>query len=189
MELVFDFFEDHVKAADAVKARRPLALGFFCLGLGTLSFFVAMALSGRLGMLPFGWIGFSLLLLWEIGAALLLAAVLHLIVDFQGRQGSVSELFILFGMANLIWGLAVPLALVFMAMPGAKHWPSAAFLLIGLANLSLKARSLKDTYRVSTGRAWVTLALPYLFLLFASGLAVSLAMASIFIQLVKVFNG
>jgi hypothetical protein len=186
MELVFDFFEDHLKAAAAVKSRRPLALGVLCFMLGALSFFVAMGVSGRLAPLPCNWVIFALFLMWELGSGLALVAALHLIADFGGRPGSGGELFVLFGFANLIWGLAVPLALIFLAfLPGA-HWPlTAAFLLLGFCNLSLKARSLQDTYQLSQGRAWVTLVLPYLATVMASGLVLALAMASVVMQVMK----
>jgi len=189
VEFIFDFFEDHLKAAVAVKSRRPLALGVFCFILGALSFFVAMSLSGRLSPLPFNWFTFALFLLWELGSGLALVAVLHLIADFEGRPGSGGELFVLFGFANLTWGLAVPLALIFLAFFRGAHWPlTAAFLLVGLYNLSLKARSLQDTYQLSQGRAWVTLALPYLATVVASGLAFVLAMASVVMQVMKGFD-
>jgi hypothetical protein len=189
MELVFDFFEDHLKAAAVVKSRRPLALGVFCFMLGALSFFVALIVSGRLAPLPCNWFTFALFLLWEMGTGLALVAALHLIVDFEGRPGSGAELFVLFGFANLIWGLAVPLALIFLASFPRAHWPlTAAFLLLGLYNLSLKARSLQDTYQLSQGRAWITLALPYLAMVMASGLAFALAMASVVMQVMKSFD-
>lgn len=189
MELVFDFFEDHLKAAAAVKSRRPLALGVLSFILGALSFFVAMGVSGRLAPLPFNWFMFALFLLWELGSGLALVAVLHLIADFEGRPGSGAELFVLFGFANLIWSLAVPLALILLAVFPNAHWPlTAAFLLVGLCNLSLKARSLQDTYQLSQGRAWITLVLPYLATVMVSGLAFTLAMASMVAQLMKGFD-
>ncbi|MDD5628707.1 MAG: YIP1 family protein [Elusimicrobia bacterium] len=189
MELVFDFFEDHLKAAAAVKSRRPLALGLFCFILGALSFFLAMSVSGRLQPLPFNSFTLGLFLLWELGSALVLVAALHLIADFQGRPGSGGELFVLFGFANLSWGLAVPVALLFLALFPSAHWPlTAAFLLVGLYSLGLKARSLQDTYQMSQGRAWVTLALPYLGTLLASALAFILAMASVVLQIMKGFS-
>ena len=189
MELVFDFFEDHLKAAAAVKSRRPLALGVLCFILGALSFFVAMGVSGRLAPLPCNLVIFSLFLLWELGSGLALVAVLHLIADFEGRPGSGGELFVLFGMANLIWALAVPVALLFMVLFPRAHWPlTAAFLLVGLYNLSLKARSLQDTYQLSQGRAWITLVLPYMATVTASGVALALAMASLVMQVMKSFD-
>jgi hypothetical protein len=92
-------------------------------------------------------------------------------------------------MANLSWALAVPLALVFMAfLPRAQWLLTAAFLLVGFYNLSLKARSLQDTYQLSQGRAWITLALPYLATVTASGVALVLAMASLVLQVMKSFD-
>jgi hypothetical protein len=61
-------------------------------------------------------------------------------------------------------------------------------LLVGLYNLSLKARSLQDTYQLSQGRAWITLALPYLATIVASGLALALAMAGGGMQIMKGFD-
>lgn len=190
MELVFDFFEDHVKAADSVRVRRPLALGVLGFAVGSLSFYAAMAVSGRLAWLPFGGIGLGLTFLWELVTGLLLVAVLHLIADFQGREGSASELFVLFGLANLVWGLAVPAALLLTSLRPGSRWPvGASFLLIGFYNLALKARSIQDTYRMSLGRAWTTLLLPYAALLLAAGLAFSLAMAGLLFQFARALNG
>jgi len=189
MELIFDFFEDHFKAAVVVKTRRPLALGVLCFISGALSFFVALGVSGRLAPLSFSGITFALFLLWELGSGLALVALLHLIADFEGRPGSGAELFVLFGMADLIWALAVPAALIFMAFGPRAHWPlNAAFLLLGFYNLCLKARSLKDTYQLSLGRAWVTLVLPYVATVMVSGLVFALVMASLVMQVMKGFD-
>jgi hypothetical protein len=189
VELVFDFFEDHLKAAAAVKSRRPLALGVLCFSLGALSLFVAMGVSGRLAPLPCNWAIFALFLLWELGSGLAVVAFVHLIADFEGRPGSGGELFVLFGVANLTWALAVPLALILLAFSPRAHWPlTAAFLLLGFYNLSLKARSLQDTYQFSPGRAWTTLVLPYLAAVLASVLAFTLAMAGVVMQVMKSFD-
>jgi len=187
MELLFDFFEDHEEAAAAVRARRPLALGVLCYLLGALSFCAAWGVSGLLSPLPFGWFTLCLFMLWELGAGFALVALLHLIVEMEGAQGSAAGLFVLFGMANLVWALALPLALVLIAACPRAHWPlTAAFLLAGCYSLSLKARSLQDVYQVSAGRAWVTIIPPYLAALAASGLAFSLA--ALFSQLAKAFG-
>lgn len=186
LELLFDFFEDHAKAAAAVRQRRPLALGMLCLIIGAVSFFASLCLTGRIAPMPFGWISMSLFILWELATGFMLAAVLHMICDMEGNSGSASGLFILLGMANLVWALLVPATMLLMAAFPRNHWPlTATFLLVGYFNLSLKARGLRDSYGVSLGRSWMTLILPYFAVVLISGLVFSLAMASIFIQLMK----
>jgi hypothetical protein len=186
LELLFDFFEDHAQAAAAVRQRRPLALGVFCLVIGAVSFFASLCLVGRLSPLPFGWISVSLFILWELATGFLLASVLHMISDMEGSSGSASGLFILLGMANLVWALLVPAAMLLMAAFPRNGWPlTAAFLLVGYFNLSLKARGVRDCYGVSLGRSWMTLLLPYFSVVLVSGLVFSLAMASLFIQLIS----
>jgi len=184
MELLFDFFEDHVKAAAVVQRRRPLALGTLCFVLGALSWVVAMTVSGRLGPLPFNWVTLAFFLIWELGTGFALVACLHLISDMEGFQGRAASLFVLFGLANLVWALAVPVALVFLAAFPRTSWPlTAAFLVVGFTNLSLKA-----TYQVSSGRAWFTLILPYLATVLVSTLVLFLTMAGLFIQVMKGFG-
>ena len=186
MELIFDFFEAPGQAAASLRQKKPLALGVLCLLMGALSFFIAADLPGSATLLPFGWISLSLFLLWELAAGFAMVALIHLIAEMQGAQGSAVALFIFFGLADLVWALAVPAALLLTAVFPKTSAPLAAtLLLLGLCNLSLKARSLKDNYQMHALRAWITLLLPYLAALLASVLAFSLAVAGLVLELMK----
>lgn len=189
LELLFDYFEDHTQAAAHISQRRPVAFGVLCFALGALSLFVAQGLSGRLFPLSFTWPSLGLMFLWELATGFLLAAVVHLILDLGGVKGSGAGLFIQLGMANLAWTVAVPLVLVLrLLFPRSSLALTAAFFAIGLLSLTLKARGLQDNYHITSAKAWVTLGLPYLVMLVAVVLAVSLAAVVLFLQVMKAFD-
>ncbi|MEK7857967.1 MAG: hypothetical protein AAB320_02390 [Elusimicrobiota bacterium] len=188
IELVFDFFEDHVQAAAVVNQRRPLALGAMGFAIGAVSLYVSHGLSDRL-LLPFGWASLGLIVLWELLIGFLLVSVLHLILEMGSARGSAAALFVLLGLANIAWALAVPAVLLLKLVAPDSSWLfTAVFFVLGLLSVSLKARSLQDNYHISSGKAWVTLGLPYMAVLAAVILAASLAMLGLFVQIVKAFN-
>lgn len=189
LELLYDFFEDHVRAAAAVAERRPLFLGVVCWLLGGASLFTAQALAGKLSLVSFTWAGLGITLVWKLALAFVTVALLHLFLELQGAKGSAAALFVLCGMADLAWALAVPLVLVSRAFLPKPGWAATAlFAAVGLLAFSLKARSIQDAYRVSMGRAWMTLSLPYLAALFGLLAAFSLAVAGLLMQLVKALH-
>ena len=184
-ELVYDFFEDHVRAAAAVRERTPLALGVTCFAFGALALFVAQASAGRL-FLGFSWISLCLMIVWDLLSGFLLAAVLHLILAMGRTQGSAAGLFVLFGMANLVWVLAVPLVLIVKALaPDSGTALTVVFLALGLLGFALRARSVGDNYQISLGRAWATLSLPYVGAAAGVLILLSLAMVGLFLELMK----
>lgn len=189
LELVFDYFEDHVQAAARIDERRPVAFGALCFAVGALSLFVAQGLAGRLFPLSFGWPSLALMVLWELLCGFLLAAVLHFLLDLGGVRGSGSGLFVHLGLANLAWALAVPLVLILkFLLPGSSLAPTAVFLGVGLLSVGFKARGIQDNYRVTSAKAWVTLSLPYLLMMAASLLALGLAAGILFVELMKAFH-
>lgn len=185
LELIYDYFEDHVRLAGVVRERRPLAVGVLGFLIGGLSVFVAQALSNRLHVLSFSWTSLVVVVGWKIIAGFLLAAILHLILEMQGQRGDVVALFILFGLADLAWGLAVPLVLVLKAVSGSAWLVTAAFMLIGFLSLSLKARSLQDSYKITSGRAWFTLGLPYVASVALGLILVSLLVMRLIVEAVR----
>ena len=174
LELIYDYFEDHVRCAAVVRERRPLAVGALGYILGGLSLFVAQALTQRLHVLSFSWFSLAVALGWKLSMGFFLVAVLHLILELQGLRGDAAALFICFGLADLAWALVVPAILVIKALSPSAWLVSAAFLAVGFLTLSLKARSLQDAYRITTGKAWFTLSLPYLAVVAGILLAISL---------------
>lgn len=189
LELIYDYFEDHVHAAALVNERRPVAFGVLCYLLGGLSFFVAQALAQRLFVLPFSWVSCLLSLGWEVAAGFILAAVLHLILEMAGIRGSAAGLFVLLGLADLTWALTVPLILIArLLMPHSSLAVTGIFFAVGLASLSLKARGLRDNYCIGLGKAWVALSVPYLAVAAAFVLAFSLAVIGLIAGLISSFN-
>ena len=169
VELIFDYFEDHIKAAQSVNQWRPVALGVLCFAISALSAFIADGLGDRLFPFSFDFVSLSIKILWEISCGFVLAGTLHLILEFGGVQGSAAALFVLLGMADLVWTLSVPAALIIkLAAPKSYLAPGIASFLIGLLALGLKARSLQDNYHISGSRAWVTISLPYLAMFFGA---------------------
>lgn len=186
LELLYDFFEDHVHAAALIDERRPVAVGVLGFVLGAVALFVAQGLAQRHAVLAFSYASCLLVVLIRLAVGFAVASVVHLILDLGDVKGSAVSLFIQFGLADLSWALAVPAILLLkLAAPGSS-WPATGFFFaIWLVTLGLKARGLKDTYRVSLGRAWATLVLPYVAVAVASLLALSLAVVGMAMQLIK----
>lgn len=177
IESIYDYFEDHSKATAYANQSRPVIFGMFCFALGGVSLFVAKAMAHKLFVLPFTFSSLFLTMLWEVVAGFLTAAVLHLILDIEGIEGSAVSLFVLLGMANLVWAVAIPFVMLLRLIMPESVWPvTLVFFIVGLMVFTLKARSLKDNYRISGVRAWVTLGLPYLALFVAAMVALSLAL-------------
>jgi hypothetical protein len=189
LELLFDYFEDHRRAAELIAQRRPVALGILGFAVGALSLFVAQAVAGRLWPLTFGWSSLGLMLLWKLTTGFFLAAIVHLILDLGGVRGSGSTLFVHLGLASVAWALAVPLSLLArLAAPTSNLAMTAAFFAVGLLSVFLKARSIQDNYGVSGARAWTTLGLPYLALAAAFAVAIGLTAVIAFLQVMKAFD-
>ena len=162
LELVYDYFEDHMRAASLVNERQPLALGVLGFLAGALSLFLAQALTHHLFFLSFSWSSCVLMFLWELLSGFLWTGVLHLILEMGSIKGSAAGLFVLLGLADLSWALALALALLASLLMTRSSWISTGiFPLVWLLRLSLKARALQDNYHISSGRAWLTLSLPY----------------------------
>jgi hypothetical protein len=186
IELLFDYFEDHVKADAAVAERKPLAFGILCFLIGGLSLFVSQALADRLTLFSFSWASCGLALIWKISAGFVLAAVVHQILEMGGKTGSAAALFVLFGMADLAWALAVPLLLLARAFASGSSWlVTGIFLAVGFFVLVLKVRGIQDNYRVTAGRAWVSLGLPYVAVAATTVLALSLAVAELVMKVLS----
>jgi hypothetical protein len=172
VELVYDFFEDRAHASAVIRQRRPAGLGLLGILLGAASFYVAQSLAGR-AVLPFGWPGLALSLLWHAVLTFVATALLHLILELGGARGDSRALFVHMGLSELAWLPAVPLVLVCQAaFPKPAASLRLVFFFVGLWSLSYKARGIRDEYGISGGRAWLTLGLPYL-----AGVLVVLLMA------------
>ncbi len=172
VELVYDYFEDRAHASFLIRQRRPAALGLFGILLGAASLYVAQSLAGR-ALLPFGWPGLALSLLWHAVLIFVATALLHLILELGGARGDVRALFVHLGLSELAWLAAVPLVLACQTVFAKPAWGlRLVFFFVGLWSLSYKARGIRDEYGISGGRAWLTLGVPYL-----AGVLVVLLMA------------
>jgi hypothetical protein len=140
-------------------------------------------------LLSFSWSSLVLTLMLKLLAGFLMTAILHLIVEVSGAKGSASALFVLFGMASLVWALSVPLVLLArLLLSGSALASGAIFMTVGLLSLSLKARSLQDNYQIRPGKAWAILSLPYIAMVVAGLLFFALAIAGLVFQIVKAFH-
>lgn len=185
VELIYDYFEDRARAAAVVRQQRPVALGALGFLVGGLSLFIAQGLTQQLHLLGFSCVSCALVALWNVAAGFLLAAVVHAFVDMGGKAaGGVAALFVFFGLADLAWALAVPLALIARVFSPASWIMTGGYLAIGLLTLSLKARGVQDNYDMAPGRAWLTLSLPYFAAAALAFIAVSLAVVGLVMQLI-----
>ena len=165
-EILSDFIEDPPRAAEVVGRGRPVALGVLAFLSAGVSVFLAQALLRPAGLSAVS--GFSLAFHcgWQIVSGFFLAAVLHLLAEASGGgslRGEASGLFVLLGLSESAWALAVPAALLLRLLaPSAWGARTALFAAIGLATLILKARSVRDNYGMSMGKAWLILLAPIL---------------------------
>ncbi len=189
MELLYDYFEDHTRAAEACRQFAPVAFGILCYAAGGLALFAAQALTGNLFLLPPGLFSAGLAMLWQVSAGFVLTASLHLILEIGGVRGSATSLFVLLGLANLVWLAALPAALILKLLAPSNPWlPGLAFFLLGLVVLGYRARSIQYNYGVSAARAWVTLLLPYLAVAFAAAVTFTAAIVAMVSQFVRLLN-
>ncbi|MBI4676537.1 MAG: hypothetical protein HY748_03025 [Elusimicrobia bacterium] len=185
-EVVFDYFEDHTRSADSVRHSRPVALGLLCFAAGGVSVFMAQAVAGTLAPFSFSLLSLTLLVLWQVVLGLAFTAMLHLVMEFEGIQGSAASLFALMGLADLVWCLAVPLTLVLrLAVPNRPWLMTVAFIGVGLLSLGYKARSIQDNYQVSAARAWITLFVPYVAVVVAVLLVFTVAVVGLVKQFIQ----
>ncbi len=183
LEFFYDYFEDRGRAAALIRQRRPYAAGLFGAWLGGASLFVADALAGRHAVLSFSWPSLAIALLWQTAFLFAAAAVLHLLLDMTGARGDAGALFVHLGLADLAWLAALPAVLALKALAPASAWSMrAAFFLVGLWSLALKARGVRDEYGVGEARAWLTLGLPYFAVAGLVALTGALALVSLVLK-------
>jgi hypothetical protein len=189
IELIFDFFEDHVRAAAQIQERRPLALGVLCFMLGGVSVFVAHAMTQHFAFLPFTWSALGLWIFTYVLVGFMMTAVLHILLDFAGSKGSAASLFVLLGMTSLAASLTIPLLLITRLLWSHSTWMTGTiFMAVWFLTLSLKSRSLQDTYQIGPGKAWAMLSVPYIAMVVGVIMAFFLALVGVTLELVKAFH-
>lgn len=167
LELLEEFVVDPRSAARLVRQYKPMRAGFISFVAAALSVALAERLAGSaFSAVPLG-IVIALACLWRVLAGMTSAAVFHMAAEFGGGEGSAEGLFILFGMSALVWTMLLPAALIMRALAW-DGWLVSSLMItsLSIAQLVLKARSLRDNYGVSTAAAWGILVLPYVVAVF-----------------------
>lgn len=161
LDIVAGLLDDPDRAVRVVMSRRPVGLGLAAFLAAGTSFYLGVQVA--LVQPRAGLAGLILVLLWQFASGIVLTALVHLLVEMGGTRGSAVSLFVLMGLSELPWTLAVPGALLLAA---AASGPAASGILvfsaIELMCLSMKARFIRLNYGISSARAWSLLALPYL---------------------------
>lgn len=176
IELLYDFFEDHAKAAWNANEFRPVVFGIIVFALGGLSSFMAQSLTGRLFAFNFSFSSLGVAILLEITLGFIFTAVVHLIMEFGSVKGNAAALFVLMGLSSTVWALALPLLLITRLLAPASVFINAfVFLAVWVMVLLFKARSVRDNYHVGFFRGLVTVIIPYLGVFMAFMIAFSYA--------------
>src|SRR5579885_674572 len=104
LDLIADFIEQPKAAALAASVERPFGLAVFCFLFAGISLYLAQSVGGRLHFLSFGVFSLLLVCVWQILGSLLLAAVLHLLVELSESRsvhpGNAAGLWVLLGMCD-----------------------------------------------------------------------------------------
>ncbi len=162
-DIFYDYLESPEKAQEAILARPPMALAF----LGFLTAAVSLSFwdSLKTGGLAFFIARTGSIFLWNLFAAFLWAALLHLYVSMKSPEAlppkTAKAIIVYFGLADFSWALAIVAAFIFL-IPNAFHYLSfPALAAAGFLNLALKARGVKSVYRFSGPKAWLLILTPY----------------------------
>ena len=119
MSVFYDFIEAPERAARTVQRHPPVVLGVLAFAIGALSFYLAHKLSGKMGVLGASLLSFSVIFVWRLGMGVVQTAVVHFVAESVGGKGKAVPLFVLMGLSELAWTLALPGVLLLMAlMPG-----------------------------------------------------------------------
>ncbi|MBI4385931.1 MAG: hypothetical protein HY551_00975 [Elusimicrobia bacterium] len=159
LDLVADFIENPARAA-ATAGRGPRwCVGLACFGVAGLSLYLSQSL---VRLSPLNPASLLLACVWQAAAGVFMASLLHLLAEWSGGRGRVGSVFVLFGMSQLVWALALPMAVL------AAFWRAAlpaywiCVTVLAFSALYLRARSLRDHYGFAMGKAWLLVLFPYL---------------------------
>src|SRR5262249_9065597 len=158
------------------KDKPPFGLGIFCFLISGLSLFLAESMSRHFLPVPSGPIGLSLIWIWRLGIGILMTGFLHLLSELIGGHGSAFGLWVLLGLSDLIWALALPIVL-FLRIIGLAHntfvvW--AMLTVLGFGSLALRAWGIRQNYGLDPARAWTLTCIPYI-------LSITLLMGMVFL--------
>jgi hypothetical protein len=185
LDILFDFIEAPKRAAESVREDPPLGLGLAAYVASAVGLFLANALAGRFQLFGVSWVSLLVTCLWHVLIWLMMSSLLHLVAEAAGGEGRALPLFVLLGLSNLVWTLALPGVLLVQALELPRLAISLLFSIIGFLGLYLQARSIGHNYQVSPAQAWITLAVPYLGAGALILLMISLAIWGVIAQILK----
>lgn len=185
IDFVSDFLEAPEAAARQAVEERPFFIGAVGFAVSGLSLYLAQSLAGgsRASL-----ISMTVTCVWQVISGFAMAGFLHLIADGWGGagRGTASGLFVMTGLSQLAWALAVP-GVLLMKLFFIDHWLATYGLLavVGLVSAVLKARSIRHVYQISSARAWAILLLPYVAAIVLLFSVFSIAIFGLFRTLVR----
>ena len=201
LDLAFDFIDEPARAAAAARARRPVAAAVAAVLLAAVSLFLAQAVSVSFLPVSSGPFSFVFICAWRVIGTFLLAGVLHLTVEVVARRGfgahhadppsrgQAAGLFVLLGLSDLAWTLALPGVLILKAL-GLDNWLTVWLLIGALGTLSIRymARSVRENYGLSSPMAWTIVSLPYIGLAVLGAGFFALAVGGVVVSMLKMFS-
>lgn len=178
LELLYDVIFSPAAAMRQIAARRPVGQAFaaFLLSIiipaGAIYFFMQATATGKFAGVFFAVAVCVRLLMWFVGSA-----VLQLIAELFGGQGTAVGLFAAIGFAHLPFIFAVPLAVAGMLLPaGAAAMLFAAGVLVLIFwVLALTVAAIRGVHGLSAAKSVLVLLTPLL----AAGAAVVAAVVFI----------
>lgn len=176
-ELLQDYVESPGHAGPTIRERAPFGLGLLGFLIGGLSLFLAQSLSRHFLLLPPGPVSLILILGLRLTVGVLMTGFLHLLAELSGGRGSSVGLFAFLGLSDLVWALAIPIALV-LRLVGASQSMFAIWLMLtvlGFSCVALRAKGLRDNYGITAGLSWMLVCVPYVVSVMLTMALVSLA--------------
>ncbi len=170
LELLYDVIFSPAAAMRQIAARRPVgqAVAAFLLSIiipaGAIYFVLQATAAGKFAGAFFAAAVCVRLLMWFVGSA-----VLQLVAELFGGQGSAVGLFAAIGFAHLPFIFAVPLAVAGLLLP---EGAAALLFAVGVLALvfwvlALTAVAIRDVHGLSTAKAVLVLLTPLLAVLAA----------------------
>lgn len=186
LSVIADFIEAPEEAARRTRESPRIAAALLAFVAAGTSVFLAQAVAGRGGALWSLWVSWAIACLWHLLSGAAMTSFLHLSAETVGGRGRALPLFVLVGLSDLGWALALPAVLIARVFFPDASWPSWVLLaLAGLLVLCLRARSIRLNYGLSAGRSWVAVSIPYAGAALMAGAFASLAVFGLVQRLMR----
>ncbi|MEK7745815.1 MAG: hypothetical protein AAB576_04055 [Elusimicrobiota bacterium] len=162
LSVIADFIEAPGEAARRTRESPSISAALLAFLAAGTSVFLAQAVAGRGGTFWSLWVSWAIACLWHLVSGAAMTSFLHLSAEAVGGRGRVLSLFVLVGLSDLGWALALPAVLIARVFFPEASWPSWILLpLAGFLVLSLRARSISHNYGLGMARSWVAVSIPY----------------------------